>query len=196
MTLHLLKNFLVFKISQRLSTFFFSDKTEESEPSKQKKVQSSKSTELPFLFLKKIKTSKGKSVIFIQICTKNSLPPPQYRALLRCIFGNLGISLPERKVLPSGSVLSLLYQFRWARERRLLLVVVGELGAGCRVHDWVEVPEPGLMDQDQRKNMERICTKNMNEYVSAMHRGHANLCVVPILVYVLLKRAQFMFISI
>lgn len=74
MTLRLFeKLFFVFKISQRLYTFFFSDKTAESEPSKKMKVQSSKSTEF---FLKKIKTPKGKSMIFIQICTKNFPPTP------------------------------------------------------------------------------------------------------------------------
>jgi hypothetical protein len=54
MTLRLFENFFfVFKISQRLYTFFFADKTSESEPSKKMKVQSSKSTEFVFFFLKK-----------------------------------------------------------------------------------------------------------------------------------------------
>lgn len=74
------------------------------------KVQSSKSTEF---FLKKIKTPKGKSTIFIQICTKN-FPPTS--TVLRAgavgvYFLEIQLSvLPVRKAIPSGRVLSLLGQ--------------------------------------------------------------------------------------
>lgn len=138
------------------------------------KVQSSKSTD--FVFLKKIKTPKGKLIIFIQICTKNF--PPILKVLRADAVGVhfwkiLFSVLPVRKAIPRGRAVrvcsdSLGVQDGVEAAEGLCRGVAGRGGRKWRrgrVQDWAGGPGLGQGGQPANAADARGCRR-------ALHPGH------------------------